>query len=44
MPSELRVYEQGGHGFGMGRKGHDSAEWPARCVEWMKARKILDRN
>jgi acetyl esterase/lipase len=43
VPSELHVYKQGGHGYGMGRKGHDAAEWPARCVEWMKARKLLDR-
>ncbi|MHC4249258.1 MAG: alpha/beta hydrolase fold domain-containing protein [Planctomycetota bacterium] len=42
VPSELRVYEQGGHGYGMGRKGHDSAEWPARCIEWMKARKLFE--
>ena len=43
VPSELRIYKQGGHGFGLGRKGHDSAEWPARCAEWLKARKLLDR-
>ena len=43
VPSELRVYKQGGHGFGLGRKGHDSADWPARCAEWLKGRKLLDK-
>jgi len=43
VPSELRIYKQGGHGFGLGRKGHDSARWPAHCTEWLKARKLLDK-
>ena len=43
VPSDLRIYKQGGHGFGLGRKGHDSAEWPARCAEWLKVRKLLDK-
>jgi len=43
VPSELRLYKQGGHGFGLGRKGHDSAEWPARCAAWLKGRKLLDK-
>lgn len=43
VPCELRLYKQGGHGFGLGRKGHDSAEWPTRCADWLKARKLLDR-
>jgi len=43
VPSELRIYKQGGHGFGLGRKGHDSARWPAHCAEWLKGRKLLDR-
>ena len=43
VSSELRLYKQGGHGFGLGRKGHDSAEWPARCAEWLKAQKLLSK-
>ncbi len=43
VPSQLHIYKQGGHGYGLGRKGHDSAEWPARCAEWLKARKLLDK-
>jgi acetyl esterase/lipase len=43
VPSELRIYKQGGHGFGLGRKGHDSARWPEHCAEWLKGRKLLDR-
>ena len=43
VPSELHVYKKGGHGYGLGRKGIDAAQWPARCVEWLKKLKILDK-
>ncbi|MGB0409122.1 MAG: alpha/beta hydrolase [Opitutales bacterium] len=31
----LQLYEQGGHGFGLGRAGTDSTEWPDAFVEWL---------
>lgn len=27
VPAELQLYEKGGHGFGLGRKGVDSVKW-----------------
>lgn len=32
---ELAVYEQGGHGYGLGREGLDCAGWPKRCEAWL---------
>ena len=36
--AELKLYEQGGHGFGIGRKGHDSSNWIAYCKKWIFGR------
>lgn len=45
VPSVLKLYEQGGHGFGMGRQGTDSEQWIAEFVEWLhKMNLILKKN
>ncbi len=36
VPSELHVFEYGGHGFGLGVHGGDVARWPDLCVEWIR--------
>ncbi len=41
VASQLKLYEKGGHGFGVGRKGTDSTRWPADFVAWLQKRKIL---
>ncbi len=38
VPVELVEYETGGHGYGLGREGSDSAAWPARCGKWLAGR------
>ena len=38
VPSELRIYEQGGHGFSLGRAGTDSVQWPNDCENWLRRR------
>ena len=43
VPSRLEIYEKGGHGYGLGTAGGDVATWPARCEEWMKSMKLLER-
>jgi len=43
-PAELHVYQEGGHGFGMLRKGMPIHDWPARCADWMRARGWLDKS
>ena len=37
VPGELHVYQQGGHGFGMLKRGQPVHDWPARCAAWMDA-------
>jgi dienelactone hydrolase len=38
VPSELKLYEKGGHGFDLGRKGTDSMQWPKDCEQWLRSR------
>jgi acetyl esterase/lipase len=35
IPSEVHIFAQGGHGFGMRKDGHPINEWPRRCGEWL---------
>lgn len=35
-PSELHIYESGGHGFGMASKGTASDQWPSDFINWLK--------
>jgi len=35
VPTELHLYEEGGHGFGMGSPEHDCAEWTQAAVRWL---------
>jgi acetyl esterase/lipase len=41
VPCVLAIYEHGGHGFGMGVKGFDSAQWPAAFDAWAAGRGIV---
>ena len=41
VTSELKLYQKGGHGFGLGRKGADSTQWPADLLVWLKQIKVL---
>jgi len=39
--TELKLYEQGGHGFGLGRKGTDSAQWLDDFIAWLSSMQII---
>jgi len=41
VPAELHLYEKGGHGFGLAPGDPVLSTWPARCIEWMRARGII---
>jgi len=41
VPVTLALYEHGGHGFGMGKPGTDSTQWPEAWVAWAKAAGLL---
>lgn len=34
VPAEMHLYENGGHGFGLGTKGTNSS-WPKTCEKWL---------
>lgn len=40
VPAELHIYEQGGHGFGLG-KNTTAADWPSACLRWLKSRGVF---
>lgn len=41
VPSELKLYAEGGHGFGLGRKGTDSEQWTDDFVAWLHKMKFI---
>ncbi len=41
VPTELHLYETGGHGFGLRPSEQPCAAWPKHCGDWMKARGLL---
>jgi len=41
IPAELHIFKEGGHGFGMHKKGKAHDQWPFMVVEWMKAMKYI---
>lgn len=32
----MLTYNQGGHGYGIGKKGTDATAWPEECLKWMR--------
>jgi acetyl esterase/lipase len=41
VKSELHVYSEGGHGFGMKGGELPAGSWPKRCEEWLRAEGYL---
>jgi acetyl esterase/lipase len=37
IPSELHVFQKGGHGFGLGGSKDTQSAWPGLCISWLKA-------
>lgn len=40
VPAEMHIYENGGHGFGLGRFG-THLNWPKACEDWLVANKFI---
>ena len=36
VPSEMHLYQNGKHGFGLGRDGTSSQKWTKQCEEWLR--------
>lgn len=41
VPAELHIYEKGRHGVGLGAKVPGTADWPSRCIAWLRVRGVL---
>jgi acetyl esterase/lipase len=41
QPVTLKLYETGGHAFGVNRQGTDSDRWPEEALAWLKKVKML---
>ncbi|MDO9256149.1 MAG: alpha/beta hydrolase [Bacteroidales bacterium] len=42
VPVEMHIYEKGGHGYALKKKGLGPVEaWPARMEDWMRERKLM---
>ena len=42
VPAEIHIYENGGHGFGLGRNGTNT-NWPKACENWLIANTIIPK-
>ena len=43
VPSELHVYPEGGHGYGLRRTEQFVTTWPDRAADWMRGRGLLKK-
>jgi len=41
LPAELHVFSDGGHGFGMNKKGKACDAWTSLLEDWMKRNGLL---
>ncbi len=41
IPSELHIYEKGGHGFGLAKNGGTESDWPNACKHWLKMQGLI---
>jgi len=41
VPSTLKIYNTGGHGFSTGRPGTDSMNWTKDCEGWLRKMQLL---
>ena len=44
VASHLNLYEQGGHGFGLGRGADDSTRWPGELICWLERNGFIGRS
>ena len=41
VPTELHVFTDGGHGFGLRPSAHAISGWPRLCEQWLRATKLI---
>jgi dipeptidyl aminopeptidase/acylaminoacyl peptidase len=37
IPSELHIFQKGGHGYGLAENRETQSAWPELCLSWLKA-------
>lgn len=37
IPTELHVFQKGGHGYGLSPTGGTESSWPGLCIKWLKS-------
>jgi len=37
IPSEIHIFQKGGHGYGLAVNGETQSAWPDLCLSWLKA-------
>lgn len=42
IPTEMHIFQKGGHGFGMNQNGIPANNWPALFVDWLKALELIN--
>lgn len=43
VPSELHIFEKGGHGFGLAKNRDTESQWPKMCEQWLILRGIIKK-
>ena len=43
VPAEMHIYENGRHGFGLGKRFGAVSSWQVRCEAWMRGRGLLNK-
>jgi predicted esterase len=41
VPSEMHIFQQGGHGYGLGREGCQCRSWPTLFRNWLQANRFI---
>ena len=41
IPSELHLFQKGGHGYGLRSSEHAVSNWPVLCEAWLKSNNII---
>ncbi|SMC69046.1 alpha/beta hydrolase [Chryseobacterium sp. YR221] len=41
VPAEMHLFQSGGHGWGLGKKGTNTEEWPKFFLNWLKINGFL---
>ena len=37
LPSEIHIFQRGGHGYGLASGQETQSAWPELCIRWLKA-------